>query len=79
MSVIYNFGISGTKNYLYKEILNSYNKNKKSSYSNDVANWYAIAKNGTFMITFYDTDENKFYKNVESWAKRVSQLMKKGY
>ena len=39
----------------------------------------AIAKSGLYMIYFYNTDENKFYKNSKSWAKRVAQLMNRGY
>ncbi len=62
-----------------KEILNSRNEKGIIAFSNDAANWAAISRGGTHMITFYNTDENRFYKNEESFAKRVSQLIRKGY
>lgn len=62
-----------------KEILNSRNEKGIISLGNDAANWYAISRDGCHMITFYNTDENRYYKNEESFAKRVSQLLRRGY
>ena len=78
MSIIHNFGISGT-NSTYNDILSELAKSKVVSYSNDVAGWYAIARDGVYMIEFYEKDEIKFYKNSKSWAKRVAQLLNRGY
>jgi hypothetical protein len=62
-----------------QEILNTRNKKGIIALENESANWYAISRNDTHMITFYNTDENKFYKNEISFAKRVCQLIKRGY
>ena len=61
-----------------KEILNTRNERGIISLSNEASNWEAISRNGVHMITFYNTDENKFYKNEDSFAKRVSQLIRTG-
>ena len=45
---------------------------------NEDANWYAVSRDGTHMIAFCDTDENRYYKTQESFAKRVSQLIRLG-
>lgn len=68
-----------TKKMNTKEILNSRNEKGIIAFSNDAANWAAISRGGTHMITFYNTDENRFYKNEKSFAKRVCTLMKRGY
>ena len=62
-----------------KEILNTRNERGIISLSNECANWEAISRGGVHMITFYNTDENKFYKNENSFAKRVSELLRKGF
>ena len=63
----------------YKEILATKNEKGIIALSNNSANWSAISKDGCHMITFYNTDENKFYKNEISFSKRVSQLLRRGY
>lgn len=78
MSIIYNVGLSGT-NSVYNDILSELAKSKVVSYSNDVAGWFAIARNGIYMIEFYGKDEIKYYENSKSWAKRVAQLLNRGY
>lgn len=78
MSIIHDFGISGT-NSVYNDILEDLKKNGKASYSNDVAGWFAISRDNLHMIEFYEKDEIKFYKNSKSWAKRVAQLLNRGY
>ena len=62
-----------------EEILNTRNQKGIIVLENESANWYAISRDNTHMITFYNTDEHKFYKNELSFAKRVSQLIKRGY
>jgi hypothetical protein len=69
----------GKANDFYNDILQDLKNNKILSYSNEVAGWYAIARDGIFAITFYDKDQTKFYKNAKSWAKRVAQLQTKGF
>ena len=61
-----------------KEILSTRNEKGIIFLSNDAANWDAVSRDGVHMITFYDTDENMFYKTQESFAKRVSQLIRCG-
>jgi len=79
MSVIYNFKGIGRTNKTYEDLLQELQQKGKLSLSNDVAGWNAIARDGYFMISFWEKDENRFYKNAKSWAKRVSQLLNKGY
>jgi len=62
-----------------KEILNTRNEKGIISLSNEAAGWYAISRDNIHMITFYNTDENKFYKNELSFAKKICTLLKRGY
>lgn len=64
-----------------QEILNSRRENKFLSFNNENAQWQAISRDNTHMITFYGGEEivSKFYKNEKSFAQRVSQLMRRGY
>ena len=57
------------------DILNDTQKIK--TYSNESADWFAISRDGTHMITF--REENRFYKTQKSWAIRVAQLIRRGY
>lgn len=59
-------------------ILSTRNKNGIISFANESANWYAISRDDSHVIQFYDTDETKFYKTEKSWAKRIVSLMNKG-
>lgn len=59
-------------------ILNERNDKGILSFANESANWYAISRDGRHLIQFYNTDETKFYKSQESWAKRLVVLMNKG-
>jgi hypothetical protein len=73
----------------YQIIIEDLKQKGTAFYNNDSAGWFAVAntKNNLFMITFLkgkytfskNDEVNKFYKNVESWAKRVSQLTRRGY
>lgn len=47
----------------FQEVLNTRNEKGIIQLSNDSANWYAISRGNTHMITFYNEDtEYKFYK-----------------
>ena len=52
---------------------------KGENFENDSADWYTLnnPKNNVRMIVI--RGENKFYKNIDSYAKRVVQLLKRGY
>ena len=60
------------------DILKTKNEKGVISFSNEVANWYAISRDNIHAIQFYETDEMKFYKNELAWAKRLVTLMNKG-
>ena len=47
-------------------------------YENYVANWYSVinVEQNRFMLNI--NDEIKFYKNLDSVAKRINQLLNKG-
>ncbi len=47
-------------------------------YGNDLANWFSVVnvEKNRFMICI--NDEMKFYKNLDSVAKRINQLVNKG-
>lgn len=62
-----------------KELLSKRNQNGVLSVENEAANWVAISRDGVNMITFYNTDDIKFYANETSWAKRIISLLKRGY
>ena len=70
-----------------QDINSERNKNGVFSIANDVAGWYAISKDGINMITFYEGkfnfttkgDVNRFYKSEKSFAKRITQLLNRGY
>lgn len=62
-----------------QEILNTRNEKGIISLSNEASGWYAISRDNIHTITFYNTDEYKFYKNEISFAKRICTLLKKGY
>ena len=55
--------------------------------SNEAAGWYAISRDGSHMITFYEGHHNcsqkgdayRIYKNEKSFAKRITQLLNRGY
>ena len=52
---------------------------KGENFENESADWYTLnnPKNNVRMIVI--RGENKFYKNIDSYAKRVVQLLKRGY
>jgi len=69
-----------------QEINNKRNANGVFSTGNDIAGWYAISRDGVNMITYYEGkfdftikgDVNRFYTE-EGFAKRVTQLLNRGY
>ena len=69
-----------------QEINKNRNANGVFSMSNDVCGWYAISRDGSNMITFYEgkwiftqkDNVNRFYTPV-GFAKRITQLLNKGY
>ena len=70
-----------------QEISNERNQNGVFSIGNDAAGWYALSRDGINMITFYHgkfkfatkDHVNRFYKSEKSFAKRVTQLLNRGY
>lgn len=64
-----------------QEVLSARNEKGIISLSNENAQWSAISRANTHIITFYGGEEieYKFYKNEKSFAIRVSQLLKRGY
>ena len=62
-----------------KEILETRNERGIISLANDSAGWSAISRDGCHLIYFDHLDVNRFYKNEKSFAKRVSQLLKRGF
>ena len=69
-----------------QEINQNRNANGVFSMSNDVCGWYAISRDGINMISFYEgkwtftqkDNVNRFYTPV-GFAKRITQLLNKGY
>ena len=54
-------------------------KGRKVQFGNDSANWYTVNRpEENTRIIFFGT-EAKFYKSINSYAKRVSQLINRGY
>lgn len=48
-------------------------------FGNDVSNWYTLNNPENKLRMIVINDENKFYKTIESYAKRVSQLIRRGH
>ena len=83
-----NVFIGATKDREYDRILEKLNSSDSASYSN--SGWLAIAnqkKGNLYFIEFekgywdftQKDDVTRFYKNKKSWAKRVSELIRKGF
>jgi hypothetical protein len=77
----------GSVNSDYDNIINELNKKNSIVYENQ--GWFALANknNKVFYIIFEKSywtftkksELTKYYKNAKSWAKRVSQLTRKGF
>jgi hypothetical protein len=69
-----------------KELNNNRNENGVYTVANDNAGWYAVSKGGVNMITFCEGHWNftekddviKFYTE-RGFAKRITQLLNRGY
>ena len=58
-----------------KELL----KGKQTQYGNEAADWFTINRPEENTRIIYFGLEPKFYKTIDSYAKRISQLIKRGY
>jgi len=69
-----------------QEINKARNERGIFSASNEAAGWYAISRDSVNMITFYqgkftfskNDDINRFYTE-KGFAKRITQLLNRGY
>ena len=54
-------------------------KGREVQFGNESADWYTVNRpEENTRIIFFGT-EIKFYKSIDSYAKRISQLVKRGY
>ncbi len=49
------------------------------NFGNEAANWYSICKPSEKLFWIVIGERNVFFKNIDSAAKRISQLMKRGF
>jgi len=49
------------------------------NFENESANWYSLCKPSQNIYWIVIQDRNLFCKNIDSAAKRISQLIKRGY
>jgi hypothetical protein len=49
------------------------------NFGNELANWYSVCKPSENLFWIVIAERNLFCKNIESAAKRISQLIKRGY
>lgn len=52
---------------------------KGQNFGNESANWYSVCKPSENLFWIVIGEKNVFYKNIDSAAKRISQLIKRGY
>jgi hypothetical protein len=52
---------------------------KGRNFSNEAANWYSVCNNSENLFWIVIGERNLFCKNIDSAAKRISQLIKRGY
>lgn len=48
------------------------------NFGNEAANWYSVCKPSENLFWIVIRERNLFCKNIDSAAKRISQLIKKG-
>jgi hypothetical protein len=65
------------KNMTHAEIKNALLEGK--NFGNEASNWYSLCKPSQNRFWIVIQDRNIFCKNIESAAKRISQLIKRGY
>jgi hypothetical protein len=62
-----------------KDILIARTENgNKLTAQNEVGKWFALSREGYHIIEFNDGNDVRFYANENSWAKKVSQLIRTG-
>ena len=49
------------------------------NFQNEIANWYSICNPSQNRFWIVINERNLFCKNIDSAAKRISQLIKKGF
>jgi hypothetical protein len=49
------------------------------NFGNESANWYSLCKPSENLFWIVIGERNLFCKNIDSAAKRISQLIKRGY
>lgn len=49
------------------------------NFGNEAANWYSLCKASENLFLIVIGERNLFCKNINSAAKKISQLMKRGY
>ena len=49
------------------------------NFGNESANWYSVCRPNEKLFMIVIGERNLFCKNIESAAKRISQLIKRGY
>ena len=54
-------------------------KGKQTQFGNESADWHTINRPEENTRIIFFGCEPKFYKNINSYAKRISQLIKRGY
>lgn len=50
-----------------------------NQFENESANWYSLCRPSENLFWIVISDRNVFCKNIDSAAKRISQLIKRGY
>jgi len=62
-----------------QEIKTELLKGKQTQYGNEAADWFTINRpEENERIIFFGTSP-RFYKNIDSYAKRIFQLINRGY
>jgi hypothetical protein len=49
------------------------------NFGNESANWYSVCRPSENLFLIVIAERNLFCKNIESAAKRISQLIKRGF
>jgi hypothetical protein len=49
------------------------------NFQNEAANWYSVCKPSENLYWIVIAERNVFCKNIDSAAKRISQLINRGY
>ena len=49
------------------------------NFGNEAANWYSVCKRSENLFWIVIGEKNLFCKNIDSAAKRIAQLIKRGF